>query len=75
MPSSDASSAAASERATMAPYVMIVQSVPRRAILAFPIGSASPFAPRSPCSFDQYRLFGSKKITGSGSAIDSRRRS
>jgi hypothetical protein len=42
--------------------------VPSRSTRARPIGR--PFGSRSPDSFDQYRLFGSKKMTGSGSWMD-----
>src|SRR5918996_253322 len=71
-PSSAAASAAWRQRGTMPPQVTSVPCSPSRSTRARPIGR--PFGSSSPDSFDQYRLFGSRKITGSGSRIEDSRR-
>ena len=65
-------SAASRQRATIAPYENTVQAPPCRSTSPSPM--PGPSAARSPSSFDQYRAFGSRTITGSGSAIASRNR-
>jgi hypothetical protein len=78
VPRSDAACAAASARGIMAPQANTVQSEPSRTVFARPIGTAPLPFPSEPPSvasvFAQYRLFGSRKITGSGSAIEARSR-
>ncbi|AMM19279.1 hypothetical protein AX769_02920 [Frondihabitans sp. PAMC 28766] len=69
MPSSAAISAACSSTPTIAPWPSTVTSVPRRTTrLAC---SGTPAARKSTGPFGQYRLFGSKNITGSSDRIAS----